>query len=357
MKVLFVIDSLQGGGAARVTTILANQLIKNNYDVTIATNLAYRSVLYEVNDAVRLVSFYTEADQRNSSVYKIVRHAFFLRRIFKEEKPNIIIGEQEGGILYSYLAKMFLNIPMIGHRHNTFKILGLSAAYRLIYKMPNKTVLLHNVDVKFVEGKIKNVVAIYNPHTFQVTEGAIERKKQVICVGSINRWYNKGLDTMIRMWGDIAQKHKGWKLLIVGGGNESSTQKLIALTNKMGCSDSVVFTGAVNNVDALLQESAIFALPSRVEGFPMVLNEAISQGCTSIAFCLGGVLNEIYTDKSVCQIPDGNTELFKGQLELLMDNEILRKGYSDAARIETMKYLPERIVKDWISIINEVAEN
>lgn len=356
MNVLFVIDSLNGGGAARVTTILANELVKNNYEISIATNLAYRGVVYDLDPSIKLFSFYTKKDQNKGTISKILRHAYYLRKVIKAVKPDLIIGEQEGGILYSYLAKMFLGIPMIGHRHNTFKILGLSKAYRLIYKMPQKTVLLHNEDVRYVDGKIQNAVAIYNPHTFPVINKLCERKNQVICVGSINRWYNKGLDVMIRMWGDIADKHKEWKLVIVGGGSDASFQILKSMTAECNCTDSVVFTGTVNNVDNLLQESAIFALPSRVEGFPMVLNEAISQGCPSIAFSLDGVLAEIYSDKSVCQIPDGDTEMFKKELENLMGDEKLRCNYSNEALKETTKYLPEVIVKEWITIINEVVK-
>lgn len=356
MKLLFVIDSLEGGGAARVTSILANEFIKNGYDVAIATNLAYRSVIYDVDPQVKLVSFYTKADQKKSKFAKLIRHSYYLRRIIKTIRPDVIIGEQEGGVLYSYIAKMCLKIPMIGHRHNTFKILGLSKINQLIYYLPNKTVLLHKEDVKYVGARIKNTIAIYNPHTFPVLVNySANRKNQIVCVGSIDRWYNKGFDSILKIWSDIENSHKDWDLLIVGGGKASSFNRLKKYALEYGCWNRVIFKGAMENIDHLLQESSIFALPSRVEGFPMVLNEAISQGCPSIAFSLNGVLKEIYSEESVCQIPDGDTELFEKKLVELMENENIRNRYSENASKETIKYLPENIVKDWINIISEVV--
>ena len=356
MKILFVIDSMEEGGVARVTAILANELHKKGYEVVIATNLAYRKVFYSVESGIKILSFYQVIDQKKSYLSKLVRHAYFLRKIIKLECPSIIIGEQEVGVLYSYLAKIFLRIPMIGHRHNTFKILGLSKINQLIYNLPNKTVLLHNEDVKYVGSRIKNTIYIYNPHTYPIVENTPSiRKKQIICVGSVDRWYNKGFDIMLKIWGSIESSHKEWNLVIVGGGSDLSFQKLKKFALEYNCIDRVDFKGIVEKIDVLLQESSIFALPSRVEGFPMVLNEAISQRCPSIAFSLNGVLSEIYSEDSVCQIPDGNIDLFKKKLVELMEHEEVRNRYCEKASRETVKYLPKNVVKDWIGIIEEMV--
>ena len=49
MKLLFVINTMMGGGAARVTALLCNELVKENYQIVIATNLATHTIGYNLD--------------------------------------------------------------------------------------------------------------------------------------------------------------------------------------------------------------------------------------------------------------------------------------------------------------------
>ena len=57
-KVLVFIDQMTIGGAARVTSIMANELVKYGYTVTIACDNIKYPIYYTINKDVRIVSFH-----------------------------------------------------------------------------------------------------------------------------------------------------------------------------------------------------------------------------------------------------------------------------------------------------------
>lgn len=354
--ILFVIDTLHGGGAARVTVLLANELTKNMYKVGIATNLSTRDCNYTVNPDVTLFNIYGLNAMSSNAMVKLGDHTYRLRSVIKEFKPDIIIGEQENGLLYSKLSAIFTGIPIIGHRHNSFKILGLSQFQTVLFNSVDKSVLLHNTDVKWVGKRIKNTVAIYNPCTFRINHVPQDSKQKIIAVvGSTKRYLDKGFDIALDVWGRLAHDFPEWKLHIIGGGSEANEQKLKDQILYLNIQKQVVMTGFVNDVEQRLREASIFLLPSRVEGFPMVINEAISQGCACASFRLSGVMAELYTDSAVLKAEDNDIKTFESNLRKMLKNKDLRASLSKASQTELLKYEPAEIVKDWIKIINELS--
>ena len=92
-----------------------------------------------------------------------------------------------------------------------------------------------------------------------------------------------------------------------------------------------MFLGRVENLDMLYAKAAIFALPSRMEGFPNALCEAMAAGLPSISFDSFPV-DEIITDgKDGFVVPDGNYSVFAEKLEILMHNDKLREKIGNKA--------------------------
>lgn len=354
MKILFVINTMQGGGAARVTSILANQLSRKGCAVSIATNLS-KQCTYYVSPEIGLYNIYGHRHKFSSIFSRFLDHVFKLRKVLACFQPDIVIGEQEDGMAMAKCALLFSNTPIIGHRHNSFKILGLSKLQRLLFNSVNYSVFLHKTDVSFVGNRIKNKTSIYNPCSYSIVNvNQHEKKKILAVVGSIRRYKDKGFDLVLDIWGTIAKKYPDWTLCIIGGGSDDNKDFLMKKTSKLGISNQVVFTGIVDDVDKRLQAASIFLLPSRVEGFPMVLNEAISQGCACVCFSLKGVTKELYSKGAVLQVDDGDTENFCKMVEKLILDIELREKLSKQAQIELQKYLPDKIVNDWVSLIEKV---
>ncbi len=98
----------------------------------------------------------------------------------------------------------------------------------------------------------------------------------VLAVGRLSR--EKGFDLLIDAWRRIQHQLPGWQLQIAGDGIERDSLK--AQTSDL---PSVKLLGWIPNAWPLYQQATLFVLPSRYEGFPVALVEAISQGCPAIA--------------------------------------------------------------------------
>ena len=98
MKILLFINSLVGGGAERVTTILSNEFVKRGCDVQIF--LKEKIVDYELDKKIKIVhSAPSEKFQGKNPIYKAIRFiTSYIKRYndtryaIKEYKPDVIVA-------------------------------------------------------------------------------------------------------------------------------------------------------------------------------------------------------------------------------------------------------------------------
>jgi len=114
----------------------------------------------------------------------------------------------------------------------------------------------------------------------------------------------KGFDVLIRAFAMLAEDYPAWSLTIHGEGPERTALESLAAT--LAVSDRVSLPGRTNDSARVLNASSIFALPSRYEGFPMVLLEALSCGCACIASgCDSGPAEVVTNRPSGLLVPGG----------------------------------------------------
>lgn len=108
----------------------------------------------------------------------------------------------------------------------------------------------------------------------------------VYLVGSIGRLsYAKNYDWLIRVWPKILDANKAVRLVIFGSGEEEKTlRRLIESMNLIGR----VFIISSDKAARYLKAFDLFLLPSRYEGFPLTLVEAMLAGLPVLASRVGG---------------------------------------------------------------------
>ena len=95
---------------------------------------------------------------------------------------------------------------------------------------------------------------------------------------------NKGFDVLIEAVALTDALH----VLLVGGGSPSQKVKLSGLAQARGVHDRIHFLGRRTDVAAILGACDLFVMPSRSEGFGVVLLEAMAAGLPIIASNVGG---------------------------------------------------------------------
>lgn len=113
----------------------------------------------------------------------------------------------------------------------------------------------------------------------------------------------KNLDGILRIWKSVQERTRTGQLVLVGprprGEEEvpgSFHHRLMRYIAENGLQDSVVFAGAQEDVPGWLRAADVFLFPSKREGMPNALLEAMASGLACISSRIGGSVDIIRHD-------------------------------------------------------------
>jgi len=166
----------------------------------------------------------------------------------------------------------------------------------------------------------------------------IEKKYDVAYFGRID-FSQKGVDVLLKAWKEVVIQKIFSKLILIGGFNSQEDYKqLVNMLTELDLKGNVEFTGFVGDEEVvkLLNMARIFVLPTRFEGHPLALLEAMSCGLACIVSSAVPVIRE-YGNSYICISPDNYKELADNILLLLNDDE-RRMELSRTSRAQALKY-------------------
>lgn len=360
-KVLVVIDQLSLGGAGRVCSIFINGLIERGYHVAVCTAIKYHPIKYHISDKAIIKEWYDPEPKRHNLLGKLsntIKRNIYYRRALREVQPDIIVAFTHSMYFYVKLWSYGYNVPIIVSDHTSMgRDLGAISNYirHQYYAQADLVTVLTKKDARLIEGLIPNNVVLYNPVTFDSVQNQVHRKKNIICIGRKDYWHVKGFDRIIEIWAKLAHKYPEWILEIIGPGKIESEQHLKSIAEKMGVVHRVSFIGEQTDMQSIYQTSSIFALSSRVEGFPLVLLEAMSQGCACISFSMQGAVDEILNNNIDGYIvEDNDIDAFAEKLENIILDRSQRDKFSNHAIKNVKRFSKDVYIDNWDNIIKQI---
>lgn len=179
-----------------------------------------------------------------------------------------------------------------------------------------------------------------------------EWAKTVVCVSKLR--YEKGTDVLLQAWHLVQKQMPDARLIIVGSGPLQGQQEMLADT--LHIRQSVEFAGLQSDVPAQLHRGMIAVLPSRWEGMPNALLEAMATGCACVATRVSGSEDLIQSGvNGLLVTPEDYSGLAEALLTLLKDPTLAKKyGAAARARIE-QHYTLEHILDMYIDLYRELA--
>jgi D-inositol-3-phosphate glycosyltransferase len=156
----------------------------------------------------------------------------------------------------------------------------------------------------------------------------------------------KGVDILINA-AAMLESDVDCSVLIVGG-DESSTAQLKTLRDlarERGIEHRVAFAGAVDHDKLPLYYNAadVCVVPSHYESFGLVAVEAMASGVPVIASRVGGLAGTVKDGETGYLVPWLCPEPFAERIEMLLENESLRRNLGGAARDAVGRYRWENV--------------
>jgi len=191
-----------------------------------------------------------------------------------------------------------------------------------------------------------------NPYKIEKNSRDIGGLVHIYFIGRIER--SKGILTII----DIVNKiDRDVVLHVVGAGPcQKEAEKMVA---KYKIQEKVIFHGKMPHYEFIKKvHPDIFVFPTkRVEGFPMVIVEAMFAGMPTVAFDCGGVSDAVIDEETGFLIDAGKDEEFKEKLEKLIDDFDMRQKFGrNSKEIAEKDYTIGTMVDRYEKIFTEVLE-
>ncbi len=149
-------------------------------------------------------------------------------------------------------------------------------------------------------------------------------------IGSLGRLHGqKGYDILLEAFAEIAEKYTEWVVLLVGGGPERKA--LLDQAHQLGLSGRVWLAGERTETRYLLEKMDIYVQPSRAEGTPNALMEAMALGLPVVATAVDGISELIEPNREGWLVPEDNAAALALALASACGQPSLRQSYGERA--------------------------
>lgn len=359
-KYLFIVPSLSKGGAERVVSVLASELIPKGRDAVVVTHFQAEKE-YPVNSAVKIICL-SELDEESyrkkmSGTY-LIKLAGMLRNVIVQQKPDYILPflwttciRTDLALIGSSLKKKV--IQTVRNNPEIFPENDLMKKYRNALVKKSRLTIVQNEQQKkyFPETEWKKIQVLPNPVSpslLQIERHESVEQFKIVGVGRLES--QKNFDLLIDAVAYVATKYKNVTLDIYGEG--SMRKELQAHIDSLKLQQVVTLKGRSSDYGEIYGTASLFVLSSDFEGMPNTLLEAMAVGLPCISTdCPTGPSDIIESGKNGILIPTGEKETLAKRIEELIQKSELRDELGVVAKKTIIsRYTPEKITQKFINI-------
>lgn len=355
VRICFFIGNMShSGGTERVLSTVANGLSKRGYGVSVISLWGKGPAFFPLKEEVGL--YWLQEKVRS---FDVAGQLACLYGVLQKEKPDFWVDVDSILALYSVFLKIgrprlcWVSWEHFSCRHHFRKNRLLRMlAKRIVCRFADWLVVLTDADRNYYKrhGKLNcRVARIYNPLPYA---GAFSKKTErpvILAVGRLT--HVKGYDLLLRSWKLLESKYPQWSVLVVGEGEDK--KKLERQRRDAGLT-SLHFTGKRQRVEKYYEKASFLVLPSRVEGFGMVLIEAMHYALPVVSFsCESGPKEIVEDGENGFLAAPGDVAGFAGRMERLMKSKDLRRRMGENAKKSAARFDTDVILDQWERLFRE----
>jgi GalNAc-alpha-(1->4)-GalNAc-alpha-(1->3)-diNAcBac-PP-undecaprenol alpha-1,4-N-acetyl-D-galactosaminyltransferase len=355
--IALVIADLGSGGAQRVLTTLANEWCLRGLKITLISLSEPETDFFTLAPGISRLSVGGTGSSRSivHSVLANIQRLTRLRRLVRETGAPTVISFVGTMNILVIIATRGLGLNVIISERNDPTRQHLPPFWqilrRLTYGLADTVTANSQVALIYLEKYVSRhkLAFVPNPVTHAPTDtDELPRQPIILMVARFNR--QKAHDIMLEAFSLISKEVPDWQLELIGTGELE--QDLRQQAEQLGISSRVVWTGQVSDTFAHYRRASIFALPSRYEGTPNALMEAMSTGLPSITTDTSpGAL--VFVDDGVTGlvIPSEDPRALADALRKLIDNQELRDRLGEAGSKRLSEFKLENVMEIWNSFL------
>jgi glycosyltransferase involved in cell wall biosynthesis len=357
MKALFVVAGMGMGGAERVVSLLSAAWAERGWEVIVAAfDSPQDPVAHEFSETVELVRLGLEpgGGSRLRGLTATARRLLALRRLLRSRRPDIVISFLTKINVLTLLAAAGSGIPVVISERNNPAEQRAHPLWAWSWKLlaPRAAAIVLQTEAirrRYPRAIAQRAQVIPNPVAIPRN---IKRQHDGLVLAAVGRLTEqKGFDLLIHAFATLAGECPEWRLVIFGEGPQRP--ELERMVTHYDLTGRILLPGISANHGDWIGQADAFVLPSRFEGFPNVLVEAMLAGLPVVAFdCDFGPAEIVAHDVNGLLVPPGDVQELIVNLRNILKVSTLRDRLGDAARTSAAQFATERIVLKWDSLAN-----
>lgn len=354
-QILFIIESLGGGGTQSVVSTLINEWNKKNIKIHLLTFKSKKFDKFFINKSVK--RFIMKKNNKfGSLILRFFNNLIFiynLRMFLKKNNYDFILSFITATNLQVLIASIGLKNKIIVSERNDIDSQNTSFLQKILRKIFYKYSFLvtSNIENNFeiLKGYVKKNKLIYlpNPLRLKNKDGKNTNKKEkiILSIGRLNK--QKGYNILLHAFNNLLKvpNHESWKLYILGEGPERKSLEFII--NNLGISKSAFLLG-YKEPTKYLKIASVYVQSSIFEGMPNSVLEAMEYKVPTVLNNKIKGIKFLAKDKFSCLYFDNSEDdLFK-KLLFVIKNINIRKKLTENAFQEVQKLDKNKVAKIWL---------
>jgi GalNAc-alpha-(1->4)-GalNAc-alpha-(1->3)-diNAcBac-PP-undecaprenol alpha-1,4-N-acetyl-D-galactosaminyltransferase len=358
MRLTLVIASLDVGGAERVLSTMASYWAAKGHEVTLLTLADVGSDFFKLHPRVHRLGLGLVADAPNAvrALWNNIVRLSRLRRAILATRPNVVISFITQVNVLTLLSLAGTRVPVVVSERTEPAADPVGGVWRglrrLVYRWA-RAVVVQSEEVRanakaWAPGAVVRVVPNPVARPSGVSARAEQASPVVISAGRLVLY--KGFDVLVRAFARCAPHHSEWRLCIVGDGPEH--QSLAQLAQQLGIAERCEFPGRASDLAPVFARAALFVLPSRYEGFPNVLLEAMAHQLPAVSTdCPSGPRHIIEEGVDGLLVPVDDVDALATAMDRLMGDPVERRRLGERAGGVTERFGVDRVMAMWDGLV------
>lgn len=379
-SLIFYTDTPIYGGAERAMLMLAKNLPKDRYRITLVCS-SYLS----------LESWRKEWEKNEFEVISVdvahkhdPRHFVQLRKILLQKRPDVLHVHlwNPGSCRYAFLAfnsvkKKLPSLRLVTTEHDPFPLTGLKKKFKQwCLGLTNHTITVSNdnrhlleqlypeikgeittiyngIDVEEWKHKLSKVSFAEHDNTRRDNLKSVTDETVFLTIAALHP--RKGLIYLIEAFAKVIKKYPKVKLVIIGEGPQKD--ELQELIKNLKLDHNIVLQGYCENVESYLLRSDIFVLSSIKEAFGLVLLEAMVAGLPLIATAVGGIPEIVTSERNGLLVPAKDSEALAQAMMWLLDHPHKKQEMSMYNKEDVKKFSVQQMALKTAQLYEKILNN